>query len=69
MYVSVRIYGEKEFMKAKMHRAQESYDVALVMGKTILKKKLFRDYLYIEPLPLFFFVIIKSYTHSFASHV
>lgn len=42
MYVFVRIYGEKEFMKAKMHRVQESYDVALVVGKTpktILKKK------------------------------
>lgn len=34
MCLFVYIYGGKWFMKAKMLRAQESYDVALGVGKT-----------------------------------
>lgn len=54
-------------MKAKILRAQGSYDVGQVVGKTqkTVLKKFYKDAFYTELLPLPFFLLASSPTQSF----
>lgn len=54
-------------MKAKILRAQGSYDVGQVVGKTqkTVLKKFYKDAFYTELLPLPFLLLASSPTQSF----